>query len=255
MLADSRSDIEAGSQPGRSNPKYGNLQVPGASDCVGQVLVQREAVEAVALDSVVSRQDAHENLDAPENYHDEEILEGRALRRCWLKSEEGIFLRIRAVDEDLFLCGIPPDKAADSRQQTNEAEDTPEDGSGVRYIADQRLMGPVVCVRCLRPWTIRAASPGGPPEERGELLLLCSIHQCAAWDGVLGTASGKDIGIVSPKLLKCCSAIGAQDNSIARSIIGVGPHLANQTRLEHGLLIETQSIEACRTISERPSVK
>ena len=72
-----------------------------------------------------------------------------------------------------------------ARQQTYEAENTPEDGDGCRDIANQRFMRPIVCVSRIGSWTIRAASPRGPPKERGQLLLLCTVGQCAVRDRVL----------------------------------------------------------------------
>src|SRR5262245_45115415 len=47
-------DEQAGGQPRRRYPQHAELQVPGTSDAVGQPPGQRDAVEAVALDTVMS---------------------------------------------------------------------------------------------------------------------------------------------------------------------------------------------------------
>ena len=70
--------------------------MPGARDGVGQVLIEREAVEAMPLHAVVSGQDAHQNLNAPENHHHEEILQRRALRWSGLEGQERILFRDKA---------------------------------------------------------------------------------------------------------------------------------------------------------------
>ena len=51
---------------------------------------------------------------------------------------------------------------------------------------------------------------------------------------------GKDIGVVFAKLFKCRGTVGAQCDSIERGVISVGPHLANQARLEDGLLVRSE---------------
>src|SRR5260370_15986234 len=133
--------------------------MPGASDCVREVLSQREAKECLAFDSVVRRQDPHQNLYAPEDHNHIEILQCRTLRRSWLECKEGIFFRIRPMYEFLLLRGVPPDKATDAGQQTDEAENAPEDGAGCWHIADQWFMRPIICVSCFGSRTFRAASP------------------------------------------------------------------------------------------------
>ena len=180
VSADGRANIESGGQPRRRDPEDGDLQMPGAGDGVGQILGERESKEGLSLDTVVSGQDAHQNLHAPEDHHHIEVFQRRTLRRGGLECEEWILFRIRPMNEFLFLRCIPPDQAADSRQQADEAQNAPEDGARCRYIADQRLMRPVVRVGRLRTGTIRAASPRGPPEECGKLMLLRSVGQCAA---------------------------------------------------------------------------
>ena len=158
--------------------------MPCAGDRVRQILGERKSEEGLPLNSVMSRQDPHQNLHAPQDHDHVEIFQGRTLRRRWLEHKEWIALRIRPVNEFLFLRRIPPDKSADSRQQSNEAQYAPENRARCRHIADQRFMRPVVRIGRFRTRTIRAASPCGPPEERGKLMLLRCIGQCAAGNGV-----------------------------------------------------------------------
>ena len=86
-------------------------------------------------------------------------------------------------------------------------------------------------------------------------MLLCGIGQCAAGDGICRPARRKDVGVVGAKLLERRSAIGAQRDAIARGVVCVGPHLANQTRLEDGLLVRSESLEICRPGSDSPGVQ
>src|SRR6185437_2627368 len=183
--------------------------MPCARDCIRQILGKWESKECLSLDAVVSSENAHQNLYAPENHHHIEILQGRPLRRSWLESEEGVLFGIRPVNELLFLRRIPPDQSADSSQQSNEAQHAPQHSTGSRHIADQRFMRPVVRVCRVRAETIRAASPRSPPEERGELTLLCSVGQCTAGDGICRPAASKNVGVICAKLVKRRGAISA----------------------------------------------
>ena len=116
-------------------------------------------------------------------------------------------------------------------------------------------MRPIVCVCRLGSRTIRAASPRGPPEERGQLMLLRRVGQCPARDCVFGPACCENVGIVSTKLLKCRRAVSAQCDAITRGIVRVGAHLANQASLEDGLLVGPESVEIGRTSSDSPGVQ
>ena len=51
-----------GRQPSRGDPEEPDLHVPRARDAVGQPLRKRNAVEAVAFDAIVGRDDAEQHL-------------------------------------------------------------------------------------------------------------------------------------------------------------------------------------------------
>ncbi len=53
--------------------------MPCTSDCIGQILVEGESVETMAFYSVVSCENAHQYLYAPEDDDDQEVFECRAL--------------------------------------------------------------------------------------------------------------------------------------------------------------------------------
>ena len=129
VTADSRSNVKSGGQPRRSDPENGDLEMPGARDGVGQILSERKSKEGLALDTVVGGQDAHQNLDAPEDHHHVEVFQRRTLRRGWFECEEWILFWIRPMNQFLFLRRVPPDQATDSREQTDEAQYAPEDGA------------------------------------------------------------------------------------------------------------------------------
>src|SRR6202051_696815 len=96
--------------------------MPGAGDGVGQIPSERESKERLSLDTVVSGEDAHQNLNAPEDDHHIEILQRRALRWGGFEGEEWIFFRVGPMNEFLLLRRGPPDKAAYSGQQTHETQ-------------------------------------------------------------------------------------------------------------------------------------
>ena len=167
-----------------------------------------EAVEAVALNSVVSSQDAHQDLHAPEDDHHIEILDCRALRRGGFEGQEWVFFRIRPVNEFLLLRRIPPDKAADSRQQADETEYAPEHCTGGWYVANQRLMRPIVCVGCLDPGRSVLQAHDVHQKNAASCFCFAALINAPLRDGILRTACCKDIGVVCPKLLKRGCAIG-----------------------------------------------
>ena len=88
-----------------------------------------------------------------------------------------------------------------------------------------------------------------------KLMLLRSVGQCTARDGVFGPACCENVSVVSTKLLKCRRAVSAQCDAIARGIIGVGAHLANQASFEDGLLVQPESFEIRRTSSDGPGIQ
>ena len=186
--------------------------MPCASDGIRQVLVERESEEGLSLDTVVSGQDSHQNLHTPEDHHHIEILQSRTLRGRWLEHKKWIALRIRPMNEFLFLRRIPPDKSADSSQQSDEAQYAPQNRARCWHVADQRLMRPVVRVGRFRAGAIRAASPRSPPEKRGKLMLLCGIRQCAAGDRILQTG---------PSQKRRCNRARSCSNAAARSALSV----------------------------------
>src|ERR1035437_2137301 len=153
------SNIQARCQPRSRDPEDGELQVPRAGHCVGWLAIQGEAIKTVAFDRIVRGQDTHRDLHAPKDHYYEKILHRGALRRCRLDCEEGICGWIGAVNEDLFLRRVPPDHAADSRQQTDDAQNAPEQRSGREAIGDQRLMRPVVGVGGGRVGTLGTGRP------------------------------------------------------------------------------------------------
>ena len=103
MPADCRADVQAGRQPRGGDPEDGDLQVPGARDGVGQVFVEREAVEALAFHAVVRGDGAHQDLHAPEDHDHEEVLDGRTLRRRGRGAEERVARRKRSVNGSFSL--------------------------------------------------------------------------------------------------------------------------------------------------------
>ena len=68
-----------------------------------------------------------------------------------------------------------PYHAADRRQQQDEANDAPYDGSTRWTIADEFFVRPILCVGDVLARTIRARRPCSPPEERRHLALLGDI--------------------------------------------------------------------------------
>src|SRR4051794_22674496 len=97
MTTHRRPDVKAGRKPRRRDPENGDLQMPGSRDSIRQILVEREAVEAVTFHSVVRGNHSHQDLDAPESHHNKEILQSRSLRWRWLIPKERVFLGIRTM--------------------------------------------------------------------------------------------------------------------------------------------------------------
>src|ERR1017187_9543603 len=149
--------------------------MPCARDSIGQIFCERESEEGQPLNAVVSGQDAHQNLNAPEDDHHIEILQRRALRWGGFEGQEWIFFRVGPMNEFLLLRRVPPDKAAYSRQQADETQHAPEDCAGRWFVANQGLMRPIIGVSRLGSRSIPAASPRGPPEECGKLMLFCGV--------------------------------------------------------------------------------
>ena len=71
---DDRSQEQPRSQEGGRDPEHARLDVPRARDGVGQDPGQIEAEEGVALDGVVRRQRAEEDLHDEECDHDAHVL-------------------------------------------------------------------------------------------------------------------------------------------------------------------------------------
>ena len=81
MAGDRGRDVEAGAEPGRRDPQHRELRVPGARERVGQDVGELEAVQLLALDLVVRRHRAEQDLHQEQREHDPEVLRGRAHRR------------------------------------------------------------------------------------------------------------------------------------------------------------------------------
>ena len=74
--ADEGSDEKTRRQPRRCDPEDAELRVPCARDDVWQILRERNSIEALALDPVVRRDHAHDDLQQEQERHDDEVLHG-----------------------------------------------------------------------------------------------------------------------------------------------------------------------------------
>ena len=74
-------------------------------------------------------------------------------------------------------------------------------------------------------------------------------------DGICCAPCGEDIRVICRQLLECSGAIFIDRDAVARGIVGVGPHLADQPRLEDGLLIRVEGGKVARSSPGRPGVE
>ncbi len=229
--------------------------MPGSRYRVGQVVVERKAIEIVALHPVVGGQYAHHDLDSPEDDGNEEKLYRGALGRRRLMFKEGICRWIGSMHDDFFLRGVPPDEATNTSEQANETQDAPQYYPGRRSIGDERLMRPIVRVGCRRARTVGTGGPGRPPEEFSEFMLLRVVRERIFRDGILRAAACKHVGVISRELPECSNAIGIDDDAMSRGIIGVRSYFTNEASLEYGLLIHTQSGEVRGSVPDCPDVE
>ena len=116
LAADRRRDVEARREPRGRDPEDAELHVPGARDRVRQDRRERDAVEAVALDAVVRRDDAHQDLHEDQAADGPEVLHDRALRRRRRRTQQRI-VGGNLAERLLFLSRrVPPGHARRCRR-------------------------------------------------------------------------------------------------------------------------------------------
>ena len=74
-------------------------------------------------------------------------------------------------------------------------------------------------------------------------------------NGIRGTPCGKDIRVICRQLLERSGAIFIDSHTVARGIVGVGAHLADEPSFEDGLLIRAEGGKVARSSLGRPIVE
>ena len=139
--------------------KHAELYMPGPSHAVRQPLREREAVETIALDPVMSGDDAQQDLHEDHGRHDPEILDCRLLGRRGLPANNRVGFGDRLGGAFLRLRGVPPDHRSDPGEQHDDAYAGPDHGLAGGAIADQRLMRPVARVGKVGSGTVGGRRP------------------------------------------------------------------------------------------------
>ncbi len=85
--------------------------------------------------------------------------------------------------------------------------------------------------------------------------MLRSVVKRALRNGIFLAAVAEDVGVVSGELAKCRGLVAVERHAIRRGVVGVGSRLANQPRLQDGLLISIECGEVRRAVVLRPAVK
>ena len=148
------------SQEARGNPEQRTLQVPCAQQGVGEPARQREAVEVLTFNRVVSGGPAQEHLKAKQRHHQEEVLAQRTLRRRQGDRGQGITRRRHGLFFVLFAQEGPgPDQETNARHQQDDTDHRPHEVFTGRLVANQRFVRPVVGVGGILPWTFGGGHP------------------------------------------------------------------------------------------------
>ena len=183
---DDRYQEEASSQEARGNPEDGSLDVPGTGEAVRQPVSQRNAIELLALHRVVRRGATQQGLHQEERSHHQQVLAQRLLRRRQLDQRQRV--GGRRLHLDVLLVGEErphPDDEAHAEDQHHHRGNRPDDVFRRRFVADQRLVRPVVGVGDIRARTVGAGSPGGPEVEGVHLATRFRVGQRVFLHGVL----------------------------------------------------------------------
>jgi hypothetical protein len=112
--ANVRSDKQPRGEPRRRDPEDTELNVPGAADDIRKIIRQRDAVKPVTFDAVMGRDHPDRDLYEEQKRNDDEVLDGRFLRRRQRGTDERVGRR-SIVGLGLFVRGgVIPDHRADA---------------------------------------------------------------------------------------------------------------------------------------------
>jgi hypothetical protein len=196
LAADRRHYVQTRRQPRGRDPEQAELHVPCPRHGIRQDRRQRDAVEAVALDAVVRRDHAHQDLHEDQTADGPDVLYDGALRRRWRRTQQWI-VGGDLAERVLFLSRrVPPRHAADTGQQDDDADAGPDDGFAGGPVVDERLVRPIAGVGDRVAGTVRACGPRRPEEERRELPRPRRIGQRAGRNRVLVAAIAEHVGVV-----------------------------------------------------------
>ncbi len=171
---DDRGEEDAGGEERRRGPQQRQLHVPGPRQVERQDLGQVEAEEVAQLGAIVLDGAAQQRLAEEEHGDDEEEPGRRLLRRG-----DRHLARLTERQRRGFG-GVPADLAApppvegeqcpEPGQQGDERHRRPDEDVGRRRVVDPLLRWPVVGVGVVVSLALRRAGPGGPAEERGQVV-------------------------------------------------------------------------------------
>ena len=247
---DDGDEEQASSQEARGDPEDGRLDVPGAGQRVRQVLGERNAVEVLTFNRVVGGGATQQHLHQEEGSHDQQILAERLLRGGELDQRQRVGLG--SLDLDVLLVGEEgpdPDDEADTEDQRHDRGDRPDHVLGRGFVADQRLMRPVVGVGDIQPRTVGGRSPGRPEEEGSHLRAQLGIRQRVLLHGVGGTqllegrVVAEQLVVVGRNALDGADAVFRQRDLVGGLVEGVGAERNLRVVAQRGLVALGQLLE------------
>jgi hypothetical protein len=204
----------AGGQKRGGNPENRKLNMPGARDVKGQDAREFETKKVRNVSAVVLRSASEQRLQGKQEGHDQEEPAARSLRRGQrhlVRRTERNLLVLPAVPAQEIPAAKRREQKADASQQSDQGENTPNNGIGGSVVRDERFRRPIVRIGVKEIRAQGRSGPSRPTEERGQLPNLFRIGDGKGAQSVLAAAGSQEVRIVSIELLKCfrlCRAIG-----------------------------------------------
>ena len=247
--AHGRSQEKPGREERRRDPEHGQLQVPRATNGIGNPLRDGNAEERLTFDGVVRGQRAGQDLQHEEPDDHGGVLPHRAHGRRQLDGTQRIFFcRHRRRFVALAKCLVPNQRAHPSDKQ-HDADQRPQHIGRRRVIAHQLVVRPVVGVGDGQARALGGAGPGGPEEERGHGLALGGLRQRVGLQRIR-LAQTRERGIVAEQRPVVRRGRGhrprsqvGNDQHAALGVVAVGAHFFLHACLHRCPIAHAERIE------------
>ena len=259
-------DIESGGEPSGGNPQDRQLRVPSARNRIGQIFGERQAIEPLSLNRVMSGDNAQQHLRDEQGADHPEVFGRCAHRRGddrpaqYIGSRHALFGQYVAAPE-VKLLGIIGDQSACCCQQQNDRGQTPQQRACCRDIADQRFVRPIAGIGYGVAGAVGCRAPGRPEIECRNLPRLFRRQLSVDREGI-GFAQrqrGGVIAFVEADEMRLhlfdgrCAGVTDRDDPGCR-IIAVGAHFLLQRRFVHRFILRRSgACNGVRTLQSEQS--